>query len=233
MKSILVTGAAQGLGLEIAKKGLKKGYQVFALSRHMSQDLEDLQNKRCFVYECDVTDLNKLQECKKDIQRHTDALDIVFNNAGVWADSKRLLLEDPEFDFSLMTQQFEINAAGPIKVVRTFIDMVKKSKCKCIINISSEAGSIENALRVCEYGYCMSKAALNMGTKILQNAFPEIKFYAIHPGWMKTPQGYAGATKECSPQQEPSDTAEKLFSIAENKTYNYIFGDFEGNKMPW
>lgn len=113
------------------------------------------------------------------------------------------------------------------------IDMVKKSKCKCIINISSEAGSIENALRVCEYGYCMSKAALNMGTKILQNAFPEIKFYAIHPGWMKTPQGYAGATKECSPQQEPSDTAEKLFSIAENKTYNYIFGDFEGNKMPW
>ena len=50
---------------------------------------------------------------------------------------------------------------------------------------------------------------------------------------MKTPQGYAGATKECSPQQEPSDTAEKLFSIAENKTYNYIFGDFEGNKMPW
>ena len=63
----------------------------------------------------------------------------------------------------------------------------------------------------------MSKAALNMETKILQNAYPELRLYAIHPGWMKTPQGYAGATKDCTPQQEPSDTAEKLLTLAETK----------------
>lgn len=233
MKDVIVTGASQGLGLELARNCLKKGYRVYSLERHISPALNALKGDNCFLFECDVTNLEKLQEVKNEVLKHTDKIDYIFNNAGVWLDGKRLLLEDPDFDFDIISKQYEINAVGVVKVVRTFIDMVKKGEGKCIVNLSSEAGSIGNAMRVCEYGYCMSKAAQNMATKLLQNAYPEIKFYAIHPGWMKTPQGYMGATDKYSPEQEPSDTAAKLVELAETKKYDFLYGDFNGNAMPW
>ena len=233
MKDVIITGASQGLGLELVKTCLSKGYRVFCLQRHISSRLNELKSVNCFLFECDVTDLETLQTVKNNVLKLTDKIDYIFNNAGVWLDNQRLLLEDPNFDFDIMSKQYEINAVGAVKVIRTFIDMVKKGEGKCIINLSSEAGSIENAGRVCEYGYCMSKAAQNMATKLLQNAYPEMKFYAIHPGWMKTPQGYMGATEKYSPEQEPSDTAAKLVELAETKKYDFLYGDFNGNAMPW
>lgn len=233
MKYAIITGASRGLGLEIVKKCVAEEYTVFSIERHISDELAAITGEKCRAYVCDVTDYNGLQKVKDDVLKYTDKIDTVFNNAGVWLDEKRLLLEDDSFDFESMSKQYEINAVGAVKVVKTFIDMVKRGNGKCIINLSSEAGSIENAGRVCEYGYCMSKAAQNMATKLLQNAYPQIKFYAIHPGWMKTPQGYAGATELCSPQQEPSDTAAKLVSLSETKKYDFTYGDFNGNKMPW
>lgn len=233
MKYAIVTGASRGLGLEIVKKCIAEGYSVFALARHISDELAAITGENCRAYVCDVTDYNGLQRVKADVLKYTDKIDSIFNNAGVWLDEKRLFLEDDDFDFESMSEQYEINAVGAVKVVKTFIDTVKRGNGKCIINLSSEAGSIENAARVCEYGYCMSKAAQNMATKLLQNAYPEIKFYAIHPGWMKTPQGYAGATEKYSPEQEPSDTAAKLVSLSETKKYDFTYGDFNGNKMPW
>ena len=109
--------------------------------------------------------------------------------------------------------------------------MVKKSQTKSVINISSEAGSIGDCWRKVEYGYCMSKAAQNMATKIMQNAYPEIEFHSIHPGWMITPQGMAGADGDSKPKQNPADTAKKLYDMAENHNTNYLYCDFEGNKL--
>ena len=233
MKNVIVTGASQGLGLELVKTCLNKGYGVIALSLDISAELSALACDNLHIYACDISDYERLQEVKADVMLYADSLEYIFNNAGVWLDRERIMLEDERFDFSLVTKQYEVNAVGMLKVVKSFISLLKKGAGKSIVNVSSEAGSIGNAPRVCEYGYCMSKAALNMGTKLLQNAYPEIKLYAIHPGWMKTPQGFAGASELYSPQQEPSDTANRLLEMAETKKYAFLYGDFEGNELPW
>ena len=231
--NILITGASQGLGLELTKSALKRGYRVFAVARHVSPELGELQGENCSIHTADITSGADVDRIYDEIGQETENLDYLFNNAGVWLDKSRVSLTDPSFSFDDVSRQFEVNAVGPLRVTRTFLPMLLAGHGKCIINLSSEAGSIGNAGRKCEYGYCMSKAALNMETKILQNAYPELRFYAIHPGWMKTPQGYAGATQDCTPQQEPSDTAENLLTLAETKKYPYLYGDFEGNPMPW
>lgn len=231
--NILITGASQGLGLELTKSALKRGYRVFAVARHVSPELGALQGANCSIHTADITSAADVDRVYEEISQKTECVDYLFNNAGVWLDKSRVSLTDPLFSFDDVFRQFEVNAVGSLRVTRTFLPMLLVGSGKCIINLSSEAGSIGNAGRKCEYGYCMSKAALNMETKILQNAYPELRFYAIHPGWMKTPQGYAGATKDCTPQQEPSDTAEKLLTLAETKKYPYLYGDFEGNPMPW
>lgn len=70
---------------------------------------------------------------------------------------------------------------------------------KVIVNISSEAGSIGECWRDREFDYCMSKAALNMQSVLLQKYLKSegIKVLAIHPGWMRTDMG--GAEADISP----------------------------------
>lgn len=48
---------------------------------------------------------------------------------------------------------------------------------------------------------------------------------------MITPQGMAGADGDSKPKQNPADTAKKLYDMAENHNTNYLYCDFEGNKL--
>ena len=230
-KCAIVTGASQGLGLNLVKEGIKRGYRVYALDLKISDDLKALGSESCIVYDCDITDDQSVEMCKRKICKNCGSIDILFNNAGIWLDVKRMTLDDPEFDFDAVFKQFNVNAVGMLKMSRAFIKLILNSEVKCMINISSEAGSIGDCWRKGEYGYCMSKAAQNMACAIMKNAYPDITFYSIHPGWMVTPQGMAGADENSKPTQNPADTAEILYDMAERKTSKYTYCDFNANKL--
>ena len=230
-KSAVITGASQGLGLELAKEGIRRGYKVFALDVKISDELKNLKGENCNIYICDVTNYASVKECRDNIGKNTESVDILFNNAGIWLDNERRELNSPEFDFDIIFRQYDVNAVGVVRMVREFVGLVQKSETKCIINISSEAASIEDCRRKGEYGYCMSKAAQNMATKLMQNAYADIKFYSIHPGWMITPQGMAGASKDSVPSQKPSETANCLYDMAEKKNVEFLYCDYKGNKL--
>jgi NAD(P)-dependent dehydrogenase (short-subunit alcohol dehydrogenase family) len=77
----------------------------------------------------------------------------------------------------------------------------------------------------------MSKAALNMQSKILQNYLKPRGFrvLAVHPGWMRTNMG--------GPQAPlPSDeSAEAIYKLArrEWKAEDPIYVDYQGTPLPW
>ncbi len=75
----------------------------------------------------------------------------------------------------------------------------------------------------------MSKAALNMATRILQNRLEEEKFVvrAIHPGWFSSDMG--GKEALISPEAAALPLVELISSLPEQPLY----GDFEGNALPW
>ena len=169
-KCAIVTGASQGLGLNLVKEGIKRGYRVYALDLKISDDLNALESESCIVYDCDITDDQSVEMCKRKICKNCGSIDILFNNAGIWLDVKRMTLDDPEFDFDAVFKQFNVNAVGMLKMSRAFIKLILNSEVKCMINISSEAGSIGDCWRKGEYGYCMSKAAQNMACAIMKIA---------------------------------------------------------------
>ena len=76
-------------------------------------------------------------------------------------------------------------------VIKNALPLLRKGRKKLIVNFSSEAGSIGTCGRQSEYSYCMSKAALNMASQILQNAVKAegIKVLALHPGWFSSDMG--------------------------------------------
>lgn len=233
-KAALVTGASQGLGLSYCKELLSRGYFVAALDLRISDELKELEGESLQTIVCDITDGDSVKKAAQTLQ--ADKLDLIVNNAGVWMEKGRKKLIDPDFPFDAMITQYKVNAIGTVRIVREFMPKLLKSDTKTVVNMSSEAASIGECWRNSEYGYCMSKVAQNMATKIMSNDYKEqgVKFYAFHPGWMKTPQGYAGVIeKDVLPYQEPADTAKSLLDIALKSRPDGMYYEVTGREMAW
>jgi len=189
---ILITGANRGLGLALAEKLLAGGQHIHAINRRESQELLDLQKRypgNLRLYSGDVTEESSIRQALESIAGQTSSLDIILNNAAVNLERSGPLLE--QVDFSIYLPTYQANAIGPLMVAKYALPLLRKGSRKLIVNFSSEAGSIGACGRPSEYSYCMSKAALNMASKILHNALKAegIRVLALHPGWFSSDMG--------------------------------------------
>jgi len=186
---ILITGAARGLGLAMTAQLLEQGCHVSALVRAASGGLEELRarhGERLSVHVGDVSDEASIERVFAELARRQDALDAIINNAVIYLDGSRPTIE--EADLSICARTFDVNAVGPLRVAKHGLSLLRKGRRKLIVNVSSEAGSIGDCKRKTEYAYCMSKSALNMGSKLLANYLePEgIQVLSLHPGWFNS-----------------------------------------------
>ncbi|HTV17704.1 MAG TPA: SDR family NAD(P)-dependent oxidoreductase [Polyangiaceae bacterium] len=185
---ILITGAARGLGLAMAGQLLERGCRISALVRAPSEGLERLRSQygeRLGIHVGDVSDEASTRSVFAELGQRVDALDAIINNAVTYLDSKPNI---EEMDLSICARTFEVNSVGPLRVAQHGLPLLRKGRRKLLVNVSSEAGSIGDCKRKAEYAYCMSKSALNMGSKLLQNYLqPEgIKVLVLHPGWFNS-----------------------------------------------
>jgi len=116
----------------------------------------------------DVTDLKSVSESVRRVAETSDSLDILINNAGVNFPQSKLPLPELDLEDGHLESMMDVNAFGPLRVTRQFLPLLENGRLKRIVNISSEAGSIEDCGRESWFGYCMSKAALNMQSSLLQ-----------------------------------------------------------------
>jgi NAD(P)-dependent dehydrogenase (short-subunit alcohol dehydrogenase family) len=210
---ILITGANRGLGQALTEKLLVDGHHIHAINRRESNDLSQLKKKfpgSLWLYSGDVNDESSVRKALETIGGQVDAIDIVLNNAAVHLEQSRPLLE--QVDFSIYLPTYQANAVGPLIVTKYALPLLRKGNRKLIVNVSSEAGSIGACWRNSEYSYCMSKAALNMASRILQNALMEegIKVLALHPGWFSSDMGGTDAPIT------PSDAAGEIAKLVLN-----------------
>jgi NAD(P)-dependent dehydrogenase (short-subunit alcohol dehydrogenase family) len=121
-----------------------------------------------------------------------------------------------------------INSAAPLSVVKSFYPLLGRGSR--IVNISSEAGSIEMSERKSEYGYCMSKAALNMLSKILRNRLaPEgIGVFAVHPGWFSSDMGTSAAP--VTPRRQARLLAKTIDALRGDSP---LYFDWTGKELPF
>jgi NAD(P)-dependent dehydrogenase (short-subunit alcohol dehydrogenase family) len=207
---ILITGANRGLGLALTEKLLAGGEHIHTINRQESPDLLELKTKypgSLQLYPGDVSDESSIRQALEAIARQTASLDIILNNAGVNLEQSNPLLE--QVDFSIYLPTYQVNAIGPLMVVKYALPLLRLGNKKLIVNFSSEAGSIAACWRKGEYSYCMSKAALNMASRILQNALKEegIQVLAMHPGWFSSDMGGPNAPIT------PSEAAEQIVKL--------------------
>ena len=230
--TILITGADQGLGLALAKRFSKAGFTVFA-GQYMlgSKDLANLRPETGTLHAVplDVTLDASVETAFEKVAGLASSLDILINNAAIHPQASNNEL--PEVDFDTMVETFAVNTIGPLRVAKQFLPLLLQGEKKLLINISSEAGSIADCRRKAEYDYCMSKAALNMQSKILQNYLMDqgIKVLAVHPGWMRTAMG--GPDADISAEE----AAEAIFNLADDPPgmEEPIYWDYRRQPLRW
>ncbi len=229
---ILITGANRGLGLALTEKLLVDGNHLHAINRHESVELLQLGEKypnNLQLYPGDISDENSIRQSLHKIAGQVSALDILLNNAAIHLEQSRPLLE--QVDFSVYLPTYQANVIGPLMVIKNALPLLRKGQKKLIVNFSSEAGSIGTCGRQSEYSYCMSKAALNMASQILQNAVKEegIKVLALHPGWFSSDMGGVDAPIT------PSEAAEQIVNLLVNPPGldGPVFVDSQGDTLEW
>lgn len=204
-----VTGADRGLGLALCAGLLRQGWRVFA-GQHLPdwRELADLARQfpdRLHLIRLDVTSVESARAAAQAVAALTDHLDLLINNAGVNTPTKESPIREAQ-DYDEMKRLYDVNALGSLRAVEALLPLMEQGTLKRLGFVSSEAGSIGRAQRQAWYGYCMSKAALNMATRLLFNYLhPDgYTFRVYHPGWIKS---YISGSKGTVGDMEPEEAA--------------------------
>ncbi len=234
MKTVLITGVDGGLGACLVQEYLSRGYRVFGADVKCGAGTEKLLREAAGNYlftGTDVTDPDSVGRMAEQVGKETDSLDILINAAGIIRPESEYLIED--FDIEGSRRVFDVNALGPMRITKAFLSLLRRGEEKLLINISSEAGSMtSHADYINRYDYCMSKAALNIQSVILQRYLkPEgIRVVLFNPGWMHTPMGGPDAPVD------PADSARGIADIAESLRHrpdSYMYWNYNGTERPW
>jgi NAD(P)-dependent dehydrogenase (short-subunit alcohol dehydrogenase family) len=233
-----VTGADRGLGRALAARLLELGWRVFA-GQYMPEwpELGDLAARypdQLTLIPLDVTSPGSIQAAADRLAKLAPSLDMLINNAGVGSPTSRRTIEEPQ-DYAEMHRMYDVNALGPLRTVEAFLPLLESGALRRLAFVSSEAGSINNSRRTSELGYCMSKAALNMGVRILYNHLlpRDFSFRVYHPGWMR---GYMSGVKNTRAELEPEEAAAPAvayFTAELADEDRLVLRDWRGREWPW
>src|SRR5436309_1966064 len=185
MATVLVTGAARGLGLDFVKQYAAKGWQVLACARDPAAAALKAVKGHVQRHQLDVTDHKAAAALAKKLSG--EAIDVLINNAGIAGREAGTL---GSIDPAVWRDTFEVNTLAPMMMAEAFVEHVARSKNRKMIAISSRLGSI-GLNDGGHYAYRASKTALNMEwTSLAKDTADKGLICAVlHPGWVQTDMG--------------------------------------------
>ena len=223
-RTVLITGANRGLGLEFARRFDALGYNVIGTARKPARAIE-LSDLGVRVEQLDVTDEASVAALAESLDGVT--IDILINNAGYFDRTNGTLAE---MDFADMEKTFAVNAIGPLRVTRALLPNLQAGAGKTVVNISSQMGSV-GTNGGGYYSYRASKAALNQLTVTLSLELAEQGFTCVvlHPGWVRTRMGGENAT--FSPEESVEGMMTVIGTLTPADTGHFL--GLHGKEIPW
>ncbi len=182
-KTAIITGGAQGFGLDIAKKFLESGAKVIIWDidkNQLKKTIKILSNKNLSAFIVDVTNFKKVDKVVKKITKNSK-IDILVNSAGITGPTTQLW----NYKIKDWKNILEINLNGTFYCCKSVVPYMIKNKYGRIVNIASVSGKDGNANAS---AYSSSKAGVLALTKSLGKELAKfnIAVNAITPAGAKT-----------------------------------------------
>jgi len=182
-RTAIVTGGAQGFGLDITKRFIRSGASVIIWDndqKMVEKAIEDIKSPNLSFNIVDISNYSKVEECVQEITKQKN-IDILINNAGITGPTATLW----EYDIEMWKKVVDINLMGTFNCCRTIVPNMIKNNYGRIVNVASVAGKDGNANAS---AYSVGKAGAIGLTKSLgkELADKNIAVNAVTPAGAKT-----------------------------------------------
>jgi len=187
MKNIIITGAANGVGLEIAKKLQDNNLILIDEDKKSLEKISYELNANYYV--CNLADDKEIKELFNKINSNYENIDCLINCAGMWISGDMSKLDKPIFDemnsLERIRKVIDTNVFGTIAMIKSIFPIMNKQGYGQIININSQSGVM------CEPPfpiYNATKQSTNAFRKAIQDdlARNNIKITDVCPGLIQT-----------------------------------------------
>jgi NAD(P)-dependent dehydrogenase (short-subunit alcohol dehydrogenase family) len=181
MKVWFITGAARGMGIDIARAALGAGHAVVATARDAQKVSEVLgEHENLLAVSLDITDSDAAEAATHAAVDRFGRIDVLVNNAGNFYAGFFEEISPQQF-----RQQMETNFFGQLNVTRAVLPVMRGQRSGHVITLSSVAGLVGQEFVA---GYCASKFALEgwMESIRFDLAPYGINTTIVEPGFFRT-----------------------------------------------
>jgi len=228
MTRFLITGAARGIGRELARQALAGGDQVVATVRPGGESaLDPLKAEAGDRLSVLVMDVREPAMVVAAAAAFAEPIDVLINNAGIIGPARQATVD---MDFDGFADTLAVNTLGPLRVVQAFLKNLRLGDRPRIVTISSKMGSMSHQVSG-RIAYRASKAAVN---KVMQGLATDLRgdgivVISMHPGWVRTDMGGGGADLAVE------ESAAGIYAVAKDITLENTgcFINYDGSAIPW
>ncbi len=246
----LITGANQGVGLQVARELAANGFTVLVGSRDLARGEQAVKTITgdARAIQLDVTDRASIADAAQRIRREFGRLDVLVNNAAISNTRKQQLglslqayaqiSRASNASLDEVRAVWETNVFGVLAVYQAMLPLLRASTDARVVNVSSGVGSLtRNADPAFPYraifgpGYAASKTALNAITlaMMIELEGTHIKVNLVSPGFTSTNlNGYEGTESV----EEGSREVVRVALLGPDGPTNTFTGQ-EGATIPW
>ena len=230
-KTVLITGANRGLGLEFSRQYAESGWRVIAACRKPDQAFELISLAEMYpdvqIVVLDVADFAQIDALSALLAE--DTIDVLLNNAGVYGDSAQHGFGS--LDYEAWADTLAVNTLAPVKMAEAFLPQLERSQKKLLVAVSSLMGRMTDNTSGGSLLYRSSKAGLNaaMKTLALDLGSKSIGVLILHPGWVRTDMG--GDIAPLGVEESVSGMVQQIKQFSMEKTGCFI--RYDGSIAPW
>ena len=184
MRTVVITGAASGLGWALARCFHDRGDHVWLLDRDadllQQRAATLLPQERVSSAVVDLTDAEALSALIVRLQQEASRIDVLVNNAGITHRSPAIQTRP-----SVIRKVMEVDYLAVVELTLGLYPHVEAAK-GCIVNISSMAGWMPVLGRA---GYCAAKSALHQFFETFRAEVQDrgVRVLMVYPGFLDTP----------------------------------------------
>lgn len=231
-RRFVVTGANRGLGFEFTSQLLARGDRVIAGCRNPGRalrltELAAAHPGHLHMLPIDLDKERSIVEFARQAGIIRDAADVLVNCAGMLVSGERF----GELSAKTFDETLHANVVGPLLLSQAFAPQLARGANATIVNLSSELGSLADTTHFHTPSYAISKAALNMVTRLLaaQLKSAHVIVVSMHPGWVRTDMG--GPSAPLSAAESVGGMLQVIDGLTAEDNGRFL--DYRGAALAW